>query len=158
MTLRHCCRPTMRSTGRHSHSNFKTFVIQIKILMWQITGESLSLLKAVLLDLFKSIGHFKSNYLFDQGPLAVLNAILSRFSATTLCEHPECLQTNNWSISMAWLTPLTHQPNKRKHTSKLWHVNTSRSVAHCFEETKKDKSRSRWMCQKSICSANMLDR
>ena len=46
-------------------------------------------------------GLFKSNYLYyPRGPFAVLNAILSRFSAATLRAHPECLQTLNWSIGL----------------------------------------------------------
>ena len=72
--------PPMRSTGRHSHS----FVPQIKILMWQINPESCSLLKAVLLDLFKS------NYLYNLcNSLAVIKAIFPRYSATMLRTHPE---------------------------------------------------------------------
>ena len=84
MTWRHGCRPTMRSTGRHSHSNFKTFMTQIKILMWQINGESL--LKAVLLDLF---GLLKSNYLYVPcGLFSSINAILSQFPAALCARIP----------------------------------------------------------------------
>ena len=67
-------------TGRHSHSNVKTFVTQIKILIRQINGESPFLsLRLSSSDVLV----FKSNYLYDPcGPFAIVNAILSRFSAT----------------------------------------------------------------------------
>ena len=76
MTLRHGCRPTMRSTGRHSHS-FQDFRDPNQNSEATDQWGLFSLLKAVLLDL---LGLFKSNYLYNRcNSPAVIKAIFSRF-------------------------------------------------------------------------------